>query len=689
MYLRFNVESQHLTRTDRSIVVARSENYLKAKFDFSPDWDGVTKTGVFTNGGRVYNVILDNDECFVPTEVIRKGCFTVSVFGGDLITADVVTIRVEPSGYEIGGSPEPPTPEVYEQVIGMFDKFRGGEEGQVLSKSSDEDLEFEWVNQGGGGGGTAPRWGNITGTLSTQADLQAALDAKENAADAFDGNYENLTNKPALFSGDYRDLTNKPELFSGNYEDLTNKPEVPTITANPTLSGTEAQLEGLEIDGIKYAVPSGGGSGTTVVANPTLVGTEPTLNGIGIGGDKLAVFNENRIIGSASVVADSTTRTASTVTVTKIDDFTYEVATESTSFVGASRKYNLSEIGTDGVTFETKFERATGDVGNAITFQVYVNGTGGLVKVQNITLAQGVESVRYIFSFTNAFIQDNKSGTKFDLQITATAARDIKETVILKKGITTAEASFQTLRNKTYAPLVGKKVMFLGDSITALNNERSWVNAFCTITGAQKLVDVAVDGAYLADKENTVYDGDPKYSVSENNVLGNQVQKIINNEYEAPDIIIISIGTNGGISADDATIIASYYSGGTVVALADVNRKTTEGAFRYCNETLHSLYPNALIFWCSPIQSRNNHHHIDDFVGYSDALKKLTAYGSAYFVDTMRCGIHMANETSSGGEYTVDGLHPNAKGAMRMARYNADAICSMASIASRYKDTWE
>lgn len=260
MYLRFNVESQHLTRTDRSIVVARSENYLKAKFDFSPDWDGVTKTGVFTNGGRVYNVILDNDECFVPTEVIRKGCFTVSVFGGDLITADVVTIRVEPSGYEIGGSPEPPTPGVYEQVLGMFDKFRGGEEGQVLSKSSDEDLEFEWVDQGGGGGGTAPRWGNITGILSNQADLQAALAEKENAADAFDGDYNNLTNKPSLFSGDYNDLTNKPALFSGNYEDLTNKPSIPTITANPTLSGTEAQLGGIEINGTKYAIPSGGGS---------------------------------------------------------------------------------------------------------------------------------------------------------------------------------------------------------------------------------------------------------------------------------------------------------------------------------------------------------------------------------------------------------------------------------------------
>ena len=98
MDLRFNVESQHITRTDRNIVVAKSQNYLKAKFDFSPDWAGKTKTAVFNNNGHVYNVILDNDECFVAEEVIRQPGFTVSVFGGDLITADVVMIRVEASG---------------------------------------------------------------------------------------------------------------------------------------------------------------------------------------------------------------------------------------------------------------------------------------------------------------------------------------------------------------------------------------------------------------------------------------------------------------------------------------------------------------------------------------------------------------------------------------------------------------
>ena len=54
-------------------------------------------------------------------------------------------------------------------------------------------------------------------------------------ADSFSGDYNDLTNKPAVFSGNYTDLTNKPDLtqfqtkseaFSGNYSDLFNRPDL-------------------------------------------------------------------------------------------------------------------------------------------------------------------------------------------------------------------------------------------------------------------------------------------------------------------------------------------------------------------------------------------------------------------------------------------------------------------------------
>ncbi len=53
----------------------------------------------------------------------------------------------------------------------------GGTTNQVLRKASGNDFDVEWGTVSGGGGGSTA-WGDITGTLSSQTDLQAALDAK-------------------------------------------------------------------------------------------------------------------------------------------------------------------------------------------------------------------------------------------------------------------------------------------------------------------------------------------------------------------------------------------------------------------------------------------------------------------------------------------------------------------------------
>jgi hypothetical protein len=53
----------------------------------------------------------------------------------------------------------------------------GGTTAQVLSKIDGTDYNTQWVTPSGGGGGGGT-WGSITGTLSTQTDLQTALDLK-------------------------------------------------------------------------------------------------------------------------------------------------------------------------------------------------------------------------------------------------------------------------------------------------------------------------------------------------------------------------------------------------------------------------------------------------------------------------------------------------------------------------------
>ena len=125
MYIKFKVRNQIIRRFDANKVVSDSRNYLYASFSFSDEWHGV-KTAIFKNGDVVKHAILENDECLVPWEVIKPGPLKVSVFTGDLITADEATVYILQSGYEDGGEPEPPTPTVYEQIIAMLNEIETG-----------------------------------------------------------------------------------------------------------------------------------------------------------------------------------------------------------------------------------------------------------------------------------------------------------------------------------------------------------------------------------------------------------------------------------------------------------------------------------------------------------------------------------------------------------------------------------
>lgn len=124
MTLDFEVKNQIISRKDKNRVVADSQNYLYAHFTFSEDWSGTVKTAVFKSEEHgTYNVILEDDKCLVPAEVLKSGCtMFISVFGGSLITANKCYINVEESGLENGQTPQPPTPDVYETILDALQK---------------------------------------------------------------------------------------------------------------------------------------------------------------------------------------------------------------------------------------------------------------------------------------------------------------------------------------------------------------------------------------------------------------------------------------------------------------------------------------------------------------------------------------------------------------------------------------
>lgn len=247
-------------------------------------------------------------------------------------------------------------------------------------------------------------------------------------------------------------------------------------------------------------------------------------------------------------------------------------------------------------------------------------------------------------------------------------------------GDRTAEYGLDFVLDEINSGNVAPKLITLGDSITQQGIEDDgWVRYFIEKTGCRLIANVAVKGATLHDKEGSVYDGNPVLSGADNNVnnvLGNQVQKIINNNYEAPDIIMIAIGTNEGIDITQNNMFTTYYNtDGTLIPLENVDRTTDAGAYRYALETLHNLYPDALIFWCSPILAAYTMRQTANILKYAESLRIATDYTGQVMIDTHHCGINGANEIrGENGECLVDGLHPNINGAKRMGYYNASKV---------------
>lgn len=123
--LKFDVSIQKIKLSSDEFVVSDSRNFLKASFVFSDEWEGLTKTAIFIFSDKVYNVLLQEDTCLVPYEVIKPMGFTVSIYGVKSlteITTDNTFVSVSKSGYKIGEAPPDPTPTIYNQLINSFDE---------------------------------------------------------------------------------------------------------------------------------------------------------------------------------------------------------------------------------------------------------------------------------------------------------------------------------------------------------------------------------------------------------------------------------------------------------------------------------------------------------------------------------------------------------------------------------------
>lgn len=167
--IQLYAEKNRLTVRQKEMLTSGSVNVNEAEFRFSEDWDGLTKTAVFRGGDDIREVLLCGTyRCQVPWEVLARAGADVyagvygSGAGGEIVLPTVwAYLGTVMQGAAPGENARPPTPGVYDQILGQLSGKADGlgytESGELGLFSGDKLLESVPIMGGGEGGASDHR----------------------------------------------------------------------------------------------------------------------------------------------------------------------------------------------------------------------------------------------------------------------------------------------------------------------------------------------------------------------------------------------------------------------------------------------------------------------------------------------------------------------------------------------------
>ncbi len=162
MFILYANKTQ-LTVRAREPLTSGSVNAYEARFEFSPDWEGLTKTAVFKAGNEVRSVLLGEDsQCAIPWEVLStpRAALRAGVYGtrdGEVVLPTVwENLGTILEGAAPGENARPPTPDLWEQELaGKADGMNLDGLTLRLLSGTETIAEVELPPAGGGEGGTS------------------------------------------------------------------------------------------------------------------------------------------------------------------------------------------------------------------------------------------------------------------------------------------------------------------------------------------------------------------------------------------------------------------------------------------------------------------------------------------------------------------------------------------------------
>ena len=205
--------------------------------------------------------------------------------------------------------------------------------------------------------------------------------------------------------------------------------------------------------------------------------------------------------------------------------------------------------------------------------------------------------------------------------------------------------------------LKGKKVFFLGDSITEGHGtsceEKCYVSVFGALSGAE-VKNYGIGGTRIARQREK----------SEEEKVDQDFVKRADEMEEGADAVVVFGGTNDFGHGDAA--IGDFDS-------RDVY--TFYGAMHVLCEKLLKKYPQARIVFLTPLHRLSEDDFVDDWghkkeknlAGYVEIIKEVAAYYGLPVLDLFRESGLQPKVDIIREIYMPDGLHPSDEGAQRVA----------------------
>ena len=165
--IKFLVKGQNIETLEHEIIAADHIAFVKIHFVFDNSWKPLHKVVQFSQDEFTYNRVLgfDDTSCLLPAE-LTPGAVKMSLFGYDASASETVRattvvkiLHIRPSGFDgESGSPIPPTPDLYQQLLQKINEAEKGADGKSAFEIAVENgfvgTETEWLESLKGKDGT-------------------------------------------------------------------------------------------------------------------------------------------------------------------------------------------------------------------------------------------------------------------------------------------------------------------------------------------------------------------------------------------------------------------------------------------------------------------------------------------------------------------------------------------------------